>query len=82
MSVRVHTPQHRQPNGRPIAIVSVVDHDLANKLLDAGKVDQMQEVRRFQSIMIEHHHKVRLTLCPAARQTWTQWQAGCVLLVI
>lgn len=59
MTIRVHTPQHRQANGRPITIVSVVDHDLANKLLDAGKVDQMQEVRRFHSIMIEHHHKVR-----------------------
>lgn len=59
MYIRVHTPLHRQANGRPIAIVSVVDTVLAKALMHAGKLDQMQEMQRFKGIMMEHHWKVR-----------------------
>lgn len=42
--IRVHTPLHRQANGRPIAIVSVVDNVLATALGRAGKADPMHEL--------------------------------------
>lgn len=60
MYIRVHPPLYRQSNGRPIAIVSVVDNDLAIALMHAGKMDQMQAVKRWKDIMINHHFQVRL----------------------
>jgi hypothetical protein len=75
MYIRVHTPLHRQANGRPIAIVSVVDNVLAKALMHDGKLDQMQEVQRFKSIMMEHHWKVRVP--PRHDQTCT-----CIVLYV
>jgi hypothetical protein len=49
--IRVHTPMYRQPNGRPIAIVSVTDNVLGNKLVADGKIDKQKEVQRFMSII-------------------------------
>lgn len=60
MYIRVHTPLHRQAKGRPIALVSVVDNDLANKLLKEGKIDQMEEVNRFVDVIHSQISKVRL----------------------
>lgn len=49
--IRVHTPMYRQQNGRPIAVVSVADNVLGNKLVADGKVDKQKEMQRFMSII-------------------------------
>ena len=77
MYIRVHTPMYRQPNGRPLAVVSVVDHALAQKLVDAGKLDRMSEVQRFQHVMLNHHQvgcpysSLVVSQSALARQPWS-----------
>jgi hypothetical protein len=44
---------------------------LANAVMHAGKLDQMQEVQQFKTIMLDHHWKVRAPPMPDRTCTCT-----------
>lgn len=52
MYIRIHPPLRRLPNGRPVAVMSVVDNVLGLKLLQEKKIDMKTELKRFKEVIL------------------------------
>jgi hypothetical protein len=53
MYIRVHTPLRRLGStNRPMAVLSVVDNELATQLVKQGKTQLNHEMERFQAVFL------------------------------